>query len=469
MDYRQLLELMVSTMNQGIIVTDANAVVNFFYEPSGDIGGIDPQSAVGKSIFEIFPTLTPEKSTFWYVLKNKKPLLEYVQYYCNYRGKRVCTVTSTIPIIIDGKLAGAFEIYRDFNQVKKSTRRVFPYTDRPGVVKDDKLDNGTQYTFEDIIGESEIMYDLKEKAYKVSDMDSPILICGETGTGKELFVQAIHNASHRRNKAFISQNCAALPNSLFESILFGTCTGSFTGAKETPGLFELASRGTLLLDELNSMDFSNQGKLLRVLQDRVIRRIGGLKTISVDSRIMATINEDPLELVEKKELRKDLYYRLNVISLTIPPLRERREDIPLFVNHFLKVFSGKLNKQVMGVSPRVMDKLIKYSWPGNVRELMHTIERAISFTDDNILERILLLDEGYDCKNGVGSTGESDYKKNGQFRPLNESLEEYEKGILKEAIRESGGNYSKAAKKLNIPRQTLYNKIKKYDIKIEDE
>lgn len=465
MDFKQLLEIMAATLGQGIIVTDAMARVVFFYEISNSIGGIEPENAVGKSIFEIFPSLTPETSTFSYVLKTGKPLLEYVQYYCNFKGKKVCTVTSTIPIIANGVITGAFEIYRDFNQVKNLTKKVSSYSSIHA--SDSVIENGTIYTFEDIVGESEIMYELKEKAFKVADSDSPIFLFGETGTGKELFVQAIHNAGYRKNEKFVSQNCAALPNSLFESIFFGTASGSFTGAKESPGLFEQSNGGTLFLDEINSMDFINQGKLLRVLQDGVVRRVGGIKTISVDSRIMASINEDPIELIEKKELRKDLYYRLNVIGLTIPPLRKRKEDIPLLVNYFLKKFNEKMNKQVMGVSPKVMDKLIAYNWPGNVRELKHTIERAISFSDENILEVIILPDEELKIKKEIEIRGIGYIEEKKNHKPLNYAIEEFEKELIEKAIRDCFGNYSKAARLLEVPRQTLYNKIKKYDINLD--
>lgn len=464
MDYKYLLQLIIANLNQGLIVVDANLNVLFYYEPSSDIGGISPEAAVGKSIYEIFHELKPETSTFAHVIKHGKPLIEYVQCYCNYKGKSVCTVTSTVPLIEEGKVIGAFEIYRDFNQVMKLSKKVFSYDKDKNIVKDsNELDNGTQYTFDDIIGESEIMYELKEKAYKVANSDSPILIYGETGTGKELFVQAIHNASYtRKDKKFISQNCAALPSTLFESIFFGTKSGSFTGAKETPGLFELSNGGTLFLDEINSMDYANQGKLLRVLQDGIIRRVGGTKTMCVDSRIMASINEEPAELINKNVLRKDLYYRLNVIYLIVPPLRERKEDIPLLTNKFIEIYNERLGKRIIGVSSKVMDKLMNYNWPGNVRELKHTIESAMNFTDESVINCVSLSNEYSEFSKEI-NCGDYLYNKN-EYRPLDESVAQFEKQLIKKVLCETNGNCSKAAKMLKIPRQTLFNKIKKYNL-----
>ncbi|MGB9839585.1 sigma 54-interacting transcriptional regulator, partial [Thermovenabulum sp.] len=281
MDYKNLLEVILTNLDEGIIVVDKNANVTFFNEPATEIAGLDPGKALGKNILELFPDLTEKTSTFYNVLKNKRPLIDYVQTYTNIKGKKVTIVTSTMPIIQNGELIGAVEIYRDITNLKDLAEKIVSLQKElyyKSKNPEKYNGNGTIYTFEDIIGKSKIIEELKNKAYKVANSDSPIFIYGETGVGKELFVQAIHNANIKRcKKPFIAQNCAAIPRTLLESILFGISAGSFTGAKEKAGLFELANEGTLYLDEINSMDLELQAKLLRVLQDGFIRRVGGEK------------------------------------------------------------------------------------------------------------------------------------------------------------------------------------------------
>lgn len=467
MDYKYLLESILEHLDEGIIVVDTNANVTFYNEPASNIAGITAEKAVGKNILDIFPDLTPETSTFYYVLRTKKPLIDYVQTYMNHQGKKVSTVTSTIPLVRNGKLVGALEIYRDLTQVKELTDKVLSL--QKELFKKDQgkgryRGNGTVYTFEDIVGESAAIRELKVKAKKVADSSSPLLVYGETGTGKELLVQAIHNASiKRRSMPFIAQNCAALPKNLLEGILFGTSAGSFTGARDKPGLFELADGGTLFLDEINSMDIELQGKLLRALQDGIIRRVGGTRTIRVDVRVVASSNIDPLEAVKKGLLREDLYYRLNVVALRVPPLRERKEDIPLLVDYFISVYNKRLGRAVEGVSPQVIDLFMGYSWPGNVRELKYAIEGAMNFVEGNVID---VKDIPGTIQNTFISCQDKDREQ--EERPLPTSLKEavrdYEKKVIQEAIERARGNCAEAARLLKVPRQTLHNKIKKYGI-----
>ncbi len=466
-DYKFLLASILKQLDEGILVVDTDANVTFYNEPATNIAGITPEIAIGKNILEIFPDLTPETSTFYNVLKNKEPIIDYVQTYMNFQGKKVSTVTSTIPLMKKGELVGALEIYRDFTQVKELSEKISNLQSqlfkKNGTEKIYK-GNGTVYTFEDIIGESSGIKKLKEKALKTADSSSPVLVYGETGTGKELLVQAIHNASRfRKNKPFIAQNCAALPKSLLESILFGTASGSFTGAKDKPGLFELADGGTLFLDEINSMDMELQGKLLRVLQDGIIRRVGGTNTITVDVRIIASTNEDPLKAVEKKILRQDLYYRLNVINLNILPLRERREDIPMLINFFINMYNKKLNKKVKDISAKTMEALCSYIWPGNVRELKYALESTMNFIEGDI---IAFEDIPQHIFNGMkqGQAIRLESARPEDIPPLSEALDRYERELIQKAIENTNGNCAKAARLLKIPRQTLHNKVKKYKI-----
>ena len=403
------------------------------------------------------------------MIRNKKPLIEHIQHYTNYQGKRVSTVTSTIPIIENGKLVGCFEIFKDLTQVTELSEKILRlqeqlYHKRNGGNKNNRED--ACYSFDNIIGKSKAIHELKAQARKIASSRSPVLIYGETGTGKELLVQAIHNAdAGRRGKPFIAQNCAALPFNLLESILFGTTSGSFTGAKDNPGLFELADGGTLFLDEINSLSIELQAKLLRVLQDGLVRRVGSPNTKYVDVRVIAATNVDPVQLVRQKLLREDLYFRLKVIYLEIPPLRERKEDIDLLVDHFIEKCNKLMNKSVKGLSPDVRKELADYSWPGNVRELEHLIESAMNLVEGDVITPDAVR-QHFNSRFAFGAGHEQ--KKQQAEGSLNLTLlvSQYEKDLIIKALKDSNGNISKAAKNLSLPKQTLHNKIKKYGIKV---
>lgn len=303
------------------------------------------------------------------------------------------------------------------------------------------------YSFEDIIGNSKEIKKVKELAMKVCNSKSPIFVYGDTGTGKELIVQAIHNSSRRKKKAFIAQNCAAIPENLLESIFFGVGKGGFTGAIESEGLFEAANGGTLYLDELNSMDIIFQGKFLRVIQEGEFRRIGETNTRKTDIRIIASVNEDPDFLVKSNKLRKDLYYRLNVIRVNMPELNARKEDIPLLVEMFIGKHNERLGTSISGIDSYALELLMKKDYDGNVRELEHIIEGALNYKRDGIIE-----------------TSDLQLKSTIENLSLKERLENMEIKYIKEALIIHGNNVSKASKFLDIPRQTLQYKISKYNI-----
>jgi arginine utilization regulatory protein len=463
MDHRFLLEAILEHLDEGILVVDTNANVTFFNEPATDIAGITADKAIGKNILEIFPDLTPETSTFYRVLKTKKSIIDHVQTYMNHRGKVVSTVTSTLPLIRDGELVGALEIYRDLTAVREMAdkiyslqRKLFEKTDHRTAYEG----NGTIYTFDDIIGTSSVMESLKAKARKTAGSSSPVLVYGETGTGKELIVQAIHNANpERKAMPFIAQNCAAIPHTLLEGILFGTSAGSFTGAKDKPGLFELADGGTLFLDEIDSMDLELQAKLLRVLQDGMIRRLGSAKTVKVNVRVMASCGRHPLEAVREKALREDLYYRLNVVSLYVPSLKERKEDIPLLTAYFIEHYNRELGKNVSGLSDGAAVMMKQYDWPGNVRELKYAIEGIMNFIEDDRINEDLLPA----VISRFAAPPDRQPEQAG-IPPLDKAVQDFEMELIKRAVEQANGNYAKAARLLQVPRQTLHNKIKKYGI-----
>lgn len=303
------------------------------------------------------------------------------------------------------------------------------------------------YSFEDIIGNSKEIRNVKELAMKVCNSKSPIFVYGDTGTGKELIVQAIHNSSIRRKKPFIAQNCAAIPDNLLESIFFGVGKGGFTGAIESEGLFDVANGGTLYLDELNSMDIIFQGKFLRVLQEGEFRRIGETNTRKTDIRIIASVNENPDFLVKSNKLRKDLYYRLNVIRINMPELNSRKEDIPILVSMFIEKHNKRLGTSVNGIDSYALEVLMKKDYDGNVRELEHIIEGALNYKRHGIIEISDLQ---------LGNIIES--------LSLKDKLVTMEIKYIKEALIIHSNNVSKASKFLNIPRQTLQYKITKYNI-----
>jgi arginine utilization regulatory protein len=369
-----------------------------------------------------------------------------------------------VPIIENGEIQGAIEIFKDLTHVKELSEKILLLqTTLYGKKNENKfLPNGTQYNLSDMIGSSISMQKLKEKAVKVATSNSPVFVFGETGTGKELLIQGLHNVSNRKDKPFIAQNCAALPENLLESILFGTVQGSFTGAKDKEGLFELADGGTLFLDELNSMTLNLQSKLLRVLQDGMIRRVGSVKTKHVDVRVIVATNVEPKVLLQEQKLREDLYYRLNVIYFHIPALRDKKEDIPDLVDHFIEISNKKMNKNINGVTSEVLDFFKGYNWPGNIRELENTIESAMNFADGDLLsmEDFQTQYSSEVPEEVVNASSPAIPKGKG----LKYAVEEYEKYLIKTALEETNNNCAKAARNLKVPKQTLHGKIKRYEL-----
>ncbi|MCT4593731.1 MAG: sigma 54-interacting transcriptional regulator [Anaeromicrobium sp.] len=459
---KENIEIILDYVDEGIQIIDSKGYIKYYNKAASELDHINKYDMIGKHVLEVYPSLSPQTSTLLRSIERGVAIFDTQQSFKNYKGKEITTINSSFPIKSKQKVIGAIEISRDITAVKALSEKVIDLQeqlyDKKQKVK--KNINEAKYNLYDIIGESEEMLKAKTLAVKASKSSSPILIYGETGTGKELFVQSIHNKSCRRNKPFIVQNCGALPSALLESILFGTVKGGFTGASDRPGLFELANGGTLFLDEINSMPLELQVKLLRVIQDGNIRRVGDVKTRHVDVRIIAASNEDPLTVVESKRMRQDLYYRLNVIGLKLPPLKERKGDMGLLVNFFIKKYNDKLKKTFTGVEPKIFDLFEKHNWPGNVRELENVIEGIMNLEDGPLIkiDSLPYIFEKYkDIK------GEVDKIK---VEPilvgnLKESLQNFEKTLIKQALKKYDNNISHAAKELKIPRQTLQYKIKK--------
>lgn len=338
--------------------------------------------AIGKNILDLIPTLSPDSSTILKTLNTGKIVYKDEQIIWDHKGRKIVSSTLNFPIFSRGKIIGAIDISKDLTQFDKANE-----TQKYYQIPEFKVNSkpNTKYSLNNIVTANKTMNDLKEKVKRVCNTSSSVMIFGDTGTGKELFVQSIHNESFRKYKKFIPVNCAAIPENLLESMLFGTEKGSYTGAEKKQGLFEKAEGGTIYLDEINSMNKILQAKLLRVIQEKVIYRLGGNDPININVRIITSSNVSLDELLENNIIRKDLFYRLNVVSFIIPNLKDRKEDIPILSNYFVQKYNRILNKKVKYINDDAMKFFLKYSWPGNVRELEHVIEGVMNtIVDDKI-------------------------------------------------------------------------------------
>lgn len=444
-------------VDEGIHVVDLNGKTIFYNEVAAQHDGLTVGEVIGKPLLEVFPSLTEETSTLLRVLKSRKEIVNVAQSYSNIHGKQIETINSTIPICVQGNFFGAMEIAKDYSSIKRLSEQLLDLQKEKQEIHPKKKSKSiVKYTLDDLLTENKEFLQIKREAYKLAKSQSSILVYGESGTGKELFVQGIHHASVRRNAPFIVQNCAAIPETLLESILFGTAKGSYTGAVDRPGLFELADGGTLFLDELHAMPIDLQAKLLRVLEDGMIRRIGSAKNVQVDVRVIAAMNVHPRKALEEKLIRTDIFYRLNVLTFELIPLRKRPEDITFLSIKFLNHFNEVLHKNIQGMSAEVMNIFQSYDWPGNVRELKHTIEYMMNVCEETSL--------GMDHLPAMLKGNSTTSRRIIKGYSLKEQLEELEKNMINEALEQTSRNIKQAAKLLQIPRQTLQYKIQKYEL-----
>jgi len=374
----------------------------------------------------------------------------------------IMTAYSSVETAIEALKKGAYDYLTkplDFDKLRFTLERAMEHIRLKEENRILKENLGKHFDMQNIIGRSPAMITLLETVAHVAPSEATVMITGESGTGKELIAGVIHFNSPRKDGPFIKINCAAITETLLESELFGHEKGAFTGAeRRKEGRFYQAHGGTLFLDEVSEMPLTMQVKLLRVLQERELTRVGGEKVITVDVRVIAATNKNLSELKAQGVLREDLYYRLNVVNLDIPPLRERIEDIPLLARHFLEMFAKKNRKEIKGFTPVAMDRLIRYDWPGNVRELMNAVERAV------VLARADYLDDT-DFTIMQNLSGQSHealpvfVEKNNNI-----SLEQIEKVVILRTLKSVTGNKSEAARRLGITRKTLHKKLKKYGV-----
>ena len=376
----------------------------------------------------------------------------------------IMTAYSSVDTAVEAIKQGAHDYLTkplDFDKLKITLERAMEHTRLKAENRLLKESLGKHFDRQNIIGRSVAMTNLLETVAQVAPSEATVLITGESGTGKELIAGAIHYNSSRKDGPFIKLNCAAITETLLESELFGHEKGAFTGAdRRKEGRFYTANGGSLFLDEVSEMSLTMQVKLLRVLQEREFTRVGGEKNIQVDVRVMAATNKDLSELNRQGNFREDLYYRLNVVEMGIPPLRKRREDIPLLAQHFLEIFAAKNRKNIKGFTPQALDHLIRHQWPGNVRELMNAVERAV------VLSRSDYLSEEDFPIGGISETSSGDAAADAEKinANLDAPLEEVEKATILQTLKAAAGNKSEAARRLGITRKTLHNKLKRYGV-----
>lgn len=450
----------------GIIITDKDGYVEYYKNFRPDLNNLKESEVRRKHITEVYPDLTEETSSILKVLKTGKPISNEFQVLKTFKGQSINAINSTLPIRQDDEIIGAVDVSRYLDP---------PYQRQDIVISLKKNVAATNlYTIDDIITHSREMEMLKERIPMVADTDSTVLIYGETGTGKEMVAQSIHTSSRRRGHKFISQNCAAIPANLLESILFGTVRGSYTGAENKPGLFEVAHGGTLFLDEINSMEKSVQSKILKAIEEKQVTRLGGYEPIKTDVKIISAINSDPLKCVEEGRIRNDLFYRLSVVQLNIPPLRRRREDLFYLADSFIAEFNRSMHRDIMGLDEEVKELFSAYDWPGNVRELRNIIEGAFNVAGSRFIQ---VGDLPAYLTRRLFSRQTADYPQAGlqaqsgnepeTCLTLEQAVQQYERDFILRAIKATD-SLVEAAALLGLSKQNLNYKLHKLGIGKEE-
>ncbi|MBW2654327.1 MAG: sigma 54-interacting transcriptional regulator [Deltaproteobacteria bacterium] len=463
----------LNRLDDGVIIADVNGTILFYNTAQSKIDGLASRDVIGLKVTDIYE-LNNRTSMIMQVIFRHAAIKNRAFFYKTSSGKVANTITSVYPLFNGETINGVICFVKDYELLYQSTPSSAITESRPD------LGNGTQYTFADLIGNDPNFQRVVGMARKAASSSSPIMIQGETGTGKELFAQSIHNHSLRREQKYVAVNCAAIPHDLLEGILFGTARGAFTGALDNPGFFEIAHGGTLFLDELLAMPIDLQAKLLRVVQEKRIRRVGSAKETPVDIKIISSVSQDPRTAIRENRLRTDLFYRLAVVMVKLPPLRERQDNMNELISHFIEKYNNRLGTNVTYISEEVLDLFTTYQWPGNVRELEHLIEGAMNMAGKEETIGIEHFTPGLDCLEQVDFTClETDFslpKNHSSFKAekpfeafeptqpqnLAKTQADQEKLAIKTALSATQGNVTKAAKNLGISRQLLHYKIKKH-------
>ncbi|WP_169907514.1 sigma-54-dependent Fis family transcriptional regulator [Priestia abyssalis] len=463
----ETLKIVLDTAYEGVVVIDSKGIIRDFNKAYSQFIGVTREEAIGKHVTEII-----ENTNLHVTVETGIPERGYIQ---NIMGQDM--IVHRIPIWRDGKVVGAIgmlifqgvsEIYHILNRIQDLSRNVDTKGRLPVSEPSSRV---SEFTFDGIVGRSPEILRIKRLASKASRVPSTVLITGESGTGKEVFSKSIHGASLYNKGNFVSVNCAAIPEHLLEAELFGYEEGSFTGAKKGGkiGKVELAHQGTLFLDEIGDMPLYMQAKILRVLEERVVERVGGLKKTEVDVRIIAATNKNLEEMVKKGQFREDLFFRLNIIRIHIPSLRERKSDIPYLTSYHMERICRKFQIEKKEFAKEAMDAFMDYSWPGNIRELVNTLEMLMGLVDGPIIKRGHLPEVflGYKerqpemTENPENRSGEKESNRQSNWRDV---VAHEERTAIQRALIEERGNKAAVARKLGIHRSTLYEKMKKYEL-----
>ena len=477
--------------SEGLLIVDRGGTIIYYNSTMAAIDELAIDDVLGKKVVDVYE-LSEEGSVIMQCLKTREPIIDRPLLYRTRRGKVANTIHTVFPLFKRDRLEGAICLVREYNVLEETIASIsIPRPKR-------MLPNETRFDFDTIVGSNIDFLRAVNTARMAAATPSPVMLYGETGTGKELFAQAIHNHSGRKSSRYTAVNCAAIPENLLEGLLFGTTSGAFTGARNKMGLFERASGGTIFLDELNSMAVGLQAKILRVIQEQKVRRLGSLRETEIDLKIISSVNQPPHIAIAENNLRPDLFYRLGVVFIPIPPLRERKEDIVLLARHFLAKHSRALNRQVSDISADVLPLFSDYDWPGNVRELEHVIEGAINLVvSSHTLERRHLQSHLTTWRRlrgqpeavqppiagsaADGTPTEGAYREAAPVSPaavdirsprggkgLLATQADHEKKVLAEALTAHQGNITRAAKSIGISRQLFNYKLKKHRIHRQD-
>ncbi len=435
-----------------IMVINEKGFIEYFNIGNLDFFDLKPESLLEKKPWQLYTNMDKKDSTLYRAIKYSENNVGLVQTLVTRKDKTIRQSSDTFCIKSKGEVVGAVEFaYYDENKdVIKSSKK-----------KTKKAD--ISVSLEEIIGECPEMKEFKRKVKKIIDLESPVLITGKTGTGKEMAARAIHSSSKRASHSFVYINCNSMPENLLEGLLFGTKKGSFTDAEDKTGLFQLADKGTIFLDEIDSIPLSVQGKLLKVIEDKCIRPIGAGEEIYLDVRIITSCNIGIEQLIMENKLRKDLFFRLSVIQFHLPELKKRGRDILLIANYYIGKFNKEYNKSVIGISQDCKEKLMNYSWPGNIRELRNLLESVYHTLGEDIIESDDIK-ERISCEDIASGKEEWNiFKKSGV--DLRSYLEYCEKEEVEKALNQSNGNIKNVVKQLGISRQLTINKLEKYNLK----
>lgn len=457
-----LLKAILDKIHLSVLILDERNIIIGYNQQAENCDGLSRSEVLGQNPEKVF-------AHFYYgpavdkVRRSGKALLDQRFTGLNCAGNHLDVLFDVYPFFFQKRLAAVYIIGRALGQIADFVASTLERQRRLAAAGANSHQQPGCF-LDDLVGRSEALKRCVKTARKMARRDASILIVGETGTGKDLFAQGLHNAGFQADGPFVPINCAALPQSLQESILFGTVRGSFTGASNLPGLFEQAEGGTLFLDEINSMPLVLQAKLLRVLQEKQVRRIGGQDEIPVNCRIISATNVNPWADMQKRAVRPDLFFRLATMILPLPALRDRASDIPLLIRHFIKKYNQEFGLSVEDIDPEIVDKMTRYSWPGNVRELGNLVENAMNMIPpgEKTIRWLHLPEHSRSRLSNLFplETARSEKAALG----LKEQMANYEQGLIEEALSRCGGNISRAARSLGLLRQNLHHKIRKYGL-----